>query len=107
MTIFDEREQGYERKFQMEQEQAFKVKARANKLLGLWAAAQFGLKDAAAETYALELVAADLAPHGDDILMKKLLKDFAARGIAMDATKIQLELRHCTVEARQQLGVTG
>jgi len=105
MTTFDEREQGFERKFQMEQEQAFKIKARANKLLGLWAAGQFGLKDAAAEAYALELVAADLAPHGDDVLMEKLLKDFAAHGLATDAAKIQAELKHCTLEARRQLGI--
>lgn len=107
MSNFDEREQGYERKFQLEQEQAFKVKARANKLLGLWAATQLGFKDAAAEAYALELVAADLAPHGDDILIGKLISDFAAKGLKLDATHIQLEIKHCTAEAKRQLDVTG
>jgi hypothetical protein len=107
MTTFDEREQGYERKFQMEQEQAFKIKARANKLLGLWAAAQLGLTDAAAETYALEIVASELTHHGEDGLITKLTDDFAARGKTIDAAEIQAEIRRATVEAKQQLGVTS
>ena len=107
MPTFDEREQGYERKFQLEQELAFKVKARANKLLGLWAAGQLGLKDAAAEAYALQLVAADLAPHGDDLLIEKLIEDFAAKGMPLDATRIHVEIKHCITEAKRQLGVTS
>lgn len=107
MSTFDERERGYERKFELEQELAFKVKARANKLLGLWAAAELGLKGAAAEAYALELVSADLAPHGDEVLIEKLLNDFAAEGLKLDATRIQLELRHCAAEAKRQLDAAG
>ena len=38
MSTFDEREKGYEKKFERDQELAFKAKARRNKLLGLWAA---------------------------------------------------------------------
>jgi hypothetical protein len=107
MSTFDEREQGYERKFQLEQETAFKIKARANKLLGHWAAAQLGFKDAAAEAYALELVAADLAPRGDDILVEKLIADFAAKGLSLDATRIHVEIKHCITEAKRQLGLTS
>ena len=38
MTTFDDRERGFEKKFELDQELQFKVKARRNKLLGLWAA---------------------------------------------------------------------
>ena len=43
MTTFDDREQGFERKFALGQEQEFKVTARRNRLLGEWAAGLMGL----------------------------------------------------------------
>ena len=42
MSGFDERERSYEKKFERDQELAFKAKARRNKLLGLWAAERMG-----------------------------------------------------------------
>ena len=36
MPLFDEREKSAERKFEHDQELAFKIAARRNKLLGLW-----------------------------------------------------------------------
>ena len=43
MTTFDKREDGFERKFALDEEQKFKAEARRNKLLGLWTAEQLGL----------------------------------------------------------------
>jgi hypothetical protein len=104
MSSFDEREKGYERKFQQEQELAFKVRARRNKLFGLWAAERMGLTGAAAETYANELVAAGLEHHGDTEISDAVTKDFADKGVGIDATRVQLELEHCAAEARKQYG---
>ena len=104
MSTFDEREKGYERKFQQEQELAFKVRARRNKLLGLWAAKQLGLSGAAAETFANELVASGLEHHGDDPLVERIAKDFADKGVAIDATRVRIELEHCANEAKKQFG---
>ncbi|HEV3177591.1 MAG TPA: ATPase inhibitor subunit zeta, partial [Stellaceae bacterium] len=56
MSGFDERERSYEKKFERDQEQAFKAKARRNKLLALWAAERMGLAGAAAEAYARQIV---------------------------------------------------
>jgi hypothetical protein len=104
MSTFDEREKSFERKFQQEQELAFKVRARRNKLLGLWAAKRLKLNGAAAETYANELVATGLAHHGDDAIIEAIAKDFAAKGIKIDSTRVTLELEHCASEAKKQLG---
>ena len=41
MTTFDKREEGFERKFALDEELQFKANARRNKLLGLWAAGHF------------------------------------------------------------------
>src|SRR5206468_573507 len=37
MTTFDKREEGFEKKFALDEEQKFKAEVRRNKLLGLWA----------------------------------------------------------------------
>jgi len=105
MSGFDEREKSFEKKFERDQELAFKAKARRNKLLGLWAAGQMGLSGAAAEAYAKEVVAADFQQPGDDDVIEKITRDCAAKGVKLDAHRIGLELARCAEEARKQLGV--
>ena len=60
MTTFDKREEGFEKKFALDEELLFKAAARRNKLLGLWAAEKLGLSGADAEAYAKSVVMADL-----------------------------------------------
>ena len=48
MTTFDKRQEGFEKKFALDEEQKFKAEARRNKLLGLWAAEKLGLTGDAA-----------------------------------------------------------
>jgi len=107
MTGFDEREKGYERKFERDQELAFKAKARRNKLLGLWAAAEMGLSGAAAQTYAAEVVSSDLQHHGETEVVQKIVKDAAAKGKTLDPHRIRDELQRCAAEAKKQLGIAG
>ena len=72
MTTFDEREKSFEKKFELDQELQFKVKARRNKLLGLWAAGLLGKTGADAEAYAKEVVAADFEEAGDTDVLRKV-----------------------------------
>ena len=58
---FNDREKGFEAKYQHDQETLFKITARRNKLLGLWAAEQMNLSGADADAYAKEVVVADFA----------------------------------------------
>ena len=51
MSSFDKREEGFEKKFALDEEQKFKAEARRNKLLGLWAAEKLGLSGDAAIAY--------------------------------------------------------
>ena len=103
MTGFDDREKSFEKKFELDQELAFKVKARRNKLLALWAAAQMGLTGAAAETYARAVV--ELRHHDDTELMAHILKDAREKGIALDSARLRAELARAAAEAKKQLGV--
>ncbi len=69
MTAFDDRKTAAEAKFKHDQELQFKVIARRNKLLGLWAAEQMGMSGQDAEAYAKQVVIADFEEPGDaDVL---------------------------------------
>ena len=59
MTTFNEREKAFEKKYEHDQDLQFKVNARKNKLLGLWAAGLMGKSGADAEAYAKDVVLAD------------------------------------------------
>ena len=64
MTTFDKREEGFEKKFALDEELRFKANARRNKLVGLWAAEKLGLAGADAESYAKEVVMAAFDESG-------------------------------------------
>ena len=104
MTTFEEREKGFERKFQHDQEVAFKAKARRNKLFGLWVAERLGLAGAAAEAYAREVVAADFGKAGDAAIIARAADTLAERGVTLDTARLRAELERCAVEAKKQLG---
>lgn len=107
MSIFDDREKSFERKFEHDQEIAFKAKVRRNKLFGLWAAGLLGLEGAAAEAYGTDLVEGELRHHGDDELIAKVARDFAAKGVSYDEHRIRIELARFGLAARKQLGAPG
>ncbi len=101
MTTFDNRENAFENKFAHDAELQFKVIARRNKLLGLWAAERLGLTGEAAETYAKSVVAADFEEAGDEDVIRKLVADLAATGAA-DAD-IRAALATKATEAHHQI----
>ena len=79
MTTFDKREEGFEKKFALDEDLKFKAVARRNKLLGQLVAEKFGLSGDAAAAYAKEVVAAVFEGDGD--VLKKVLGDIRARGV--------------------------
>ena len=81
MTTFDKREEGFEKKFALDEEQKFRAMARRNKLLGLWAAEKLGLTGADAQAYAKEVVIADFESAGDGDVFAKVRKDLDAKGV--------------------------
>ena len=103
MTTFDEREKAFEKKFEHDQDLKFKVNARKNKLLGLWAAALMGKSGADAEAYAKDVVMADLELPGDHDVISKLVKDLAAAGKPMEDHSIRKQAERLAAEARNQV----
>ncbi len=100
MTSFDEREKGFERKFQHDQEFAFKVKARRDRLLGLWAAERLGMSGDQAAEYAMSVVAADFQEAGDEDVVRKVAGDLGAKTTEAEIREKMAEFRAI---ARQQL----
>ncbi len=92
MTTFDKREEGFERKFALDEEQKFKAEARRNKLLGLWAAEQLGMSGDAATAYAREVVAADFEEAGHGDVLRKVMGDLTAKGIAISETELRMKM---------------
>ncbi len=103
MTTFDDRERGFETKFAHDQEMAFRVTARRNRLIGEWAAGLMGLNAAETDAYAKAVVQADFEEMGDEDVIRKLLGDLVSANIDIDEARIRHALEDKTVEARRQL----
>ena len=102
-TIFDAREKEFETRFKHDQELQFKITARRNRLLGLWAAHQLGLLGEAAEAYAGRVVATQLQPGGNKNVVDKLADDLGAKDPTFTTARIRFELDHFAEQAKRQL----
>jgi hypothetical protein len=103
MTTFDERESSFEAKFKHDKELQFKVNARRNKLLGLWAANLLGIHGADAETYAKEVVKSDFVTPGDHDVLHKVLGDFQARKVEMSEHRLRKQMDDLMKIATEQV----
>ena len=103
MTTFDDRERGFEAKHARDEDFAFRVIARRNRLLGEWAARLMGLSEAETSAYAKEVIRADFEEAGDEDVIRKLLGDLTSAQIDITDEKIREVLGHKTVEAKRQL----
>jgi hypothetical protein len=90
MTTFDKREEGFEKKFAVDEELKFKGEARRNRLLGLWAAGKLGISGDAAVAYAKETVASAFAEGGEKALIARLTRDLSAHGVTEATIRTQM-----------------
>lgn len=100
---FQDREKGFERKFEHDQELEFRARARRNKLIGLWAAETMGMAGGGAEAYARQIVAEDLEHKGDEGVIAKLLKDLADHEVDMTEGRLRIKMEKTMAIAREQL----
>ena len=100
---FDDREKALEGKYAHDAELQFKVNARRNKLLGLWAAEQMGLKADAAAQYAKSVVESDFERAGDEDVFRKVVADLKAKKIDVSDHRLRKRMDELLQEARKQL----
>jgi hypothetical protein len=103
MATFDTREKEFEARFKHDQELQFKITARRNRLMGLWAAQQLGLLGDAAEAYAQRVVEAQLQPGGNRNVVDKLVADLGTKDPTFTAARIGFEVEHFAEQAKRQL----
>jgi len=107
MTNFNDRERGEEAKYAFDEENAFKIAARATRLLGEWAAGQMGLTAEETDAYKKAVMQADFEEAGHEDVIRKLLGDLTGAGSDIDEAAIRSKLEECTVEARRQFMSPG
>ena len=100
MTTFDDRESAFENKYAHDEEMKFKAQARANKLLGLWAAELMGKSGDEANAYAIEVVKADFIEAGHEDVVRKVAADL---GDIADPDTIRAKLAELTPVAKAQI----
>jgi hypothetical protein len=103
MTTFDERERAFEANFSREQDMEFRIAARRNRLLGVWAADLMGLTAEETDAYAKAVVQADFEEAGDEDVIRKLVSDLTAAGVEVDEVVVREAINDKFVEARRQL----
>ena len=103
MTDFRDRERGEEAKYAFDEENAFKIAARRNRLLGEWAAELMNLTDEEADAYKKAVVQADFEEAGDEDVIRKLLGDLTAASCDVSESDIRAKLDEKAIEARRQL----
>ena len=102
MTDFKDRERAEEAKFAMDEDTAFRIAARRNRLLGQWAAEKMGLTPEETDAYAKAVVQADFEEAGDEDVIRKVLGDLTQAGCDIDEAGVRAALQEKAVEARRQ-----
>ena len=99
MGEFENREEGFERRFVVDEEITFKSLARRNKLLGLWLAQLLGRAGSEADSYANAMVAAQVGAS-DEALFDAIKTVLAQAKVEMSDNRIRRKMAETTAEAR-------
>lgn len=102
MTDFRDRERAEEAKFALDEETAFKVAARRNRLVGEWAAELMDLTPEETDAYKKAVVQADFEEAGDEDVIRKVLGDLTQAGCDVDEAQVRAKLEEKAIEARRQ-----
>ena len=101
---FEDREKQEENRFRHDQELAFKIRNRRNKLFGLWLAeTHLGKTGDDALAYAKDVVMADFDRPGDEDVMDKVREDLAAANVEISDHLLAKHLAECEATARTEV----
>ena len=103
MTDFKDRQRAEEAKFALDNETAFRLAARRNRLLGEWAAGLMKLTLEETDAYRKAVVQADFEESGDEDVVRKLLGDLTGAQADVGEVDIRAKLAEMTIEAHRQL----
>ncbi|MCE3232235.1 MAG: aldolase [Rickettsiaceae bacterium] len=89
MTGMDDREKSYENKFAHDQELEFKMRAKRDKMLGLWAAERMRLDEDDSEDYASEVVDCGIGSKDGEAVAEKVLYDLRDAGVDISEEEVR------------------
>ena len=100
---FKDREKGFERKYQLDQDQQFKALTRRDRLFGQWVAEKLGITGDAVTAYAKSVVESNFEKPGDDDMFDKVRKDLTAKGVSVPDAELKAKLAGFQNEAAAQI----
>jgi hypothetical protein len=103
MTDFDNREKGFENKFALDEALMFKAEARCCKLFGLWLSEKLELDGDAANSYAANIVGANLEEPGFEDVKRAVMPDIQAKGLRLSEEEVDAKLAELFIEAQKQI----
>jgi hypothetical protein len=96
----DDRGKAFESKWAHDAETRFKVEARRNRALGLWAAEKKGLSGQAVEDFVGSVIAADFQEAGDEDVFRKLRSELDT---SVSDAAIRAKMQECLAAAVRAL----
>ena len=100
----EDRKKAQENKFAQDEETMFKIRARRNKQVGLWAAEEMGKSGDEANAYAHELVT---GMYDKERLASKLREDFSKSGKAISDAELAKHVNEFVLAARKHFMEAG
>ena len=101
MSLFDEREKTFEKKFAKDQELQFKVAARSNKYLAEFVSSKLGKSDEEKKAYILEIIKADMEEAGSEDVFRKIKKDFQVASVVIEDSEIRNQMEKALLRAQE------
>ena len=102
MTTFDKREEAFEKRFALGEEEKFKTVARRNKLFGLWVAEKLGKSGDEALGYAKDLITAAIE-GGEAAVVRKINGDLATKGLSIEEAVLRAKFNELEALAAAQV----
>jgi hypothetical protein len=103
MTMFDERERAFEQMFVHDEEMRFKARARRNRMIALWAAAQLGLRQSETDGYVRQTVETGVADDGDERVFRKIASDLGPLSSYWTESRLRLVMAEFMAKASTEL----
>jgi hypothetical protein len=103
MTSFDDREQGFERKFVEDEALEFKATSRRNRLLGLWAGELMGLEEEHLRDYAAAIVRSEVTAPDEEDVLRRVLGDLVGAGLKVSEGQVRGKMDELLAVARGQI----
>lgn len=104
MSLFAERERGFEAKFAYDEERRLLAIARRNRLAALWAAERMNKPAQEREAYARDVVRIGITEPGDAV-PARIRADLAASGIELSQAELRERMGALMTAAEQQLRI--